>query len=227
MQLVGLAMTKWAPHVPDRAFRVLMRMALTALDTPQNGRPANIFNGGRDLLASVLRAERDGSEIAIDKALKRAIADLVKVGAIRLTNRPRAGVRAIYELTLNNAIRIDEPLVDNSAQGDTSGTPEGDTRGTPQGDTSGPIRGTLAVPPRRQEETYKEQDQETGGQVTPPLTVRARDAPTTPKDDPKSKCADPTCVMGYALDPQSRTNIRCPSCNPPTNVLPFRKGKSA
>ena len=43
--LVGFALANWS-HVPDRAFRVLVRMALTALDYPNGDQPADLYFGG-------------------------------------------------------------------------------------------------------------------------------------------------------------------------------------
>lgn len=75
-RLVSQVLARWT-HVSDRAFRVLVRMALTALDEPNNGTPASVYFGGRDLLAMTLRRERGGDLDTAYKTVKRAIADLI------------------------------------------------------------------------------------------------------------------------------------------------------
>src|SRR6185369_3700840 len=108
-----LVLTRWAPLVSDRAFRILTRMAHTALDTPNDNMPAGIFTGGRELLALTLHAERNGTQEAAYRTVKRAIAELIEVGAIERTNNAFTGRRGCYRLTLENRPRIDRHAVDN------------------------------------------------------------------------------------------------------------------
>lgn len=181
-RLVTLVLMRW-PHVSDRAFRVLVRMAHTALDEPGQGTPAHLYFGGRDLLADVLRS--DGDRDTVYRTVKRAIAELVEAGAIERVAAGRAGRHAVYRMTLAGARSIDTQPVDNPAtpprQGDTSSPPEGDTSDPPQGDTSSPVRGTPAVPPRNHEEPLKELEEERKTVVRTAVTgTRARETAQTP-----------------------------------------------
>lgn len=102
VQLTAAALATWAPHVSDRAFRVLIRMSATALDKPSNGQPAGQYFGGMDLLAMTLRPERGGTKESAHRTVRRALTELVKVGAIESVERGRRGARAVYKLTLDN-----------------------------------------------------------------------------------------------------------------------------
>lgn len=68
-------------------------------------------------------AERLGSLNAQERAVERAIGDLVNYGAIERANRAGNGKRAAYRLTLFNAIHIDGRPVDSKGQPDTQGYP--------------------------------------------------------------------------------------------------------
>src|SRR4051812_49097393 len=78
--LVTQVLAHWS-HVSDRAFRVLVRMAVTALDKPQNGNPANIYRGGRELLAMSLR-NKGGTDRTRFRSVAEAVAELTDAGAI-------------------------------------------------------------------------------------------------------------------------------------------------
>lgn len=226
IKLVGLVLTRWAAHVSDRAFRVLTRMAATALDEPSKDTPASLYFGGRELLASALNSERNGTPESALRTVKRAIAELIDVGAIRRTNKAYAGVNQVYELRLWDAIRIDGRAVDNSAKGDTSGTPEGDSTGTPVGDTSGPKWGTPRVPPRNKEEPLEERYEDEGVDLREPVAVaRARDAPKFVEETPPDRCDQPTCSRGFVLVGDPPRIERCPKCH--SNVIPFPDRRSA
>ncbi len=239
MKLVGLALTKWAPYVPDRAFRVLVRMAAMALDEDSEKVPASMFFGGRDVLASVLRAERSGTIESQDRAVTRALKDLIELGAIERANRPGNGKRAEYRLTLFNAIRIEGHAVDNSKQPDTHWYPEPDTSGQqgtsgclPEPDTHWSGSPTPSGTPRNTEDyllQLEEQDQEFGvghqEQLTP---ARATTESQIELANSQSKCGDPTCELGYRYDksaPKGQRNIPCPECN--GNVIQFPGRRSA
>jgi len=244
-RLVGLALTRWAPHISDRAFRVLVRMALTALDEPTPDIPAGRYFGGRDLLLSVLR-ERDGTDETAKRTLKRAIAELVDVGAVKRTNRAQAGEKQCYELTLWDAIRIDKPLVDNPPQGDstgtplgdTSGPPQGDSTGTPLGDTSSPKWGTPRVPPRNHEEPLKEPQQEKPEDEAADLSEPVAVARATSKKATiinLSPACPHGCAKGYLLTAAGHLE-RCKHCNSNADtgqnaalatVIPFPARRSA
>ncbi len=110
--LVGAALARWT-HVSDTAFRILVRMALTALDNPSaDGRkPAATYWGGRDLLAMSLRRPwpEGGDERSmnarknIHRDVRRALEELAKEGAIEVVDTGRAvrqGNRQVYRLRL-------------------------------------------------------------------------------------------------------------------------------
>lgn len=115
-QLAHVAVARWAPHITDRAFRVLMRMALTARDVPRGGTPAATYFGGDELLLLTFSEGKRESKV---RSVRRAIADLISVGAIERIRRGNNGSRAVYRLTLDN----DPTPVDNSpaesVKGDT------------------------------------------------------------------------------------------------------------
>lgn len=101
VQLANVAVARWAPHVSDRAFRVLMRMSLTALDKPSNGQQAAVYFGGVELLVMTLRPGRGGGEESLYRTVRKALNELVKLGAIESMERGRRGHRAVYRLTLD------------------------------------------------------------------------------------------------------------------------------
>lgn len=98
VQLANVAVIRWAPVISDRAFRVLIRMALVALDKPSNGQPAGQYFGGIALLSMTLRGGGDPSH----RTTRRALSELVQVGAIESLERGKKGTRAVYKLTLDN-----------------------------------------------------------------------------------------------------------------------------
>jgi len=239
MKLAGMVMTRWAPYLTDRAFRVLMRMAHTALDEPTDKNEAGMFTADRGLLLSVMRAERHGDLGSLERAVERAIKDLIQIGAIERVNRPGFGRRANYRLTLVNTSRIDGPLVDNGPLPDTRGralpdttTPLPDTRGRALPDTRGSSWPTPRVGPKEYEEEpqedLKEQTEEDLVDGVPRVTP-ARDANQSQIESAnlESKCGDPTCILGYRYDktlPKHERNFPCPICSP--NVIPIGR-KSA
>lgn len=99
-QLVSLMLAHWAPQLNDRCFRVLTRMALTALDRDQGLTPAAHYFGGEELLILTLKAERDGSEAAARRTVRRAIADLIALGAIERVTKGYPGHNAVFKLLL-------------------------------------------------------------------------------------------------------------------------------
>lgn len=80
-------------HLPDRPFRVLVRMALMALDDD----PDPKYFGGRELLIDALGL--DPAKGTSGRMATRAVSDLVKAGAIERTKS--GGRRMEYTLTLD------------------------------------------------------------------------------------------------------------------------------
>lgn len=228
-KLATLALTRWAPHVPDRAFRVLMRMALTALDEAQNGTQAGLYFGGRDLLLSCLRAERGGKRDTQLRQLRKAINELVEMGAVRRTNTAYAGVNQVYELTLFAAIRFDAEPVDNSVsvadKGDPQAPPLEDPQAPPVGVPGGPEWGTPTHPPRNQEEPIEELREEISLDLRGHVTAsRAKSKPQNAEPDPPNvppdKCPEPGCAKGFVLRGDRITH--CPQCRSNVISMPER-----
>jgi hypothetical protein len=158
--LVTQVLAHWS-HLSDRAFRVLVRMAVTALDKPQNGNPANIYRAGRDLLAMTLRSE--GSTETRYRAVKRAVAELTEAGAIEHLVTGWAGQNAVYRLTLDAPNAIRKP----HSMGGRSDPPKGGPTDPPMGGQNDTERGVAQTPPRNQEEITKERGEEELGSSTP------------------------------------------------------------
>lgn len=90
---VGSAFTAWAdlPHAP---FRLLVGMALQALDAPtKEGRPARVYFGGEDGMVDILGRSRS--------QMYEALARLREVGAVTILEAGRSRHRAVYLLNLD------------------------------------------------------------------------------------------------------------------------------
>jgi hypothetical protein len=148
-ELVGLALARWT-HVSDRAFRVLMRMSLTALDRPSKGRPAAVYLGGRELLAMTLRSDK-GSTATRYRAVQRALSELSEAGAIQHLQSGWAGQKAVYRLTL-----------DQGRMGGSTGHPVGGSTDHPMGGPWGTEWVASETTPRNQEEPLEEPTEEPG-----------------------------------------------------------------
>lgn len=232
--LVAQAIQHWSEHVSDRAFRVLVTMAVTAKDNASKDIPAGCYFGGQEALTVALKRDRDGTTDSAIRTVKRAIKELSDVGAIRCTQPAVLGGNAVYLLTLNNTPSIQERDSQGStyfANGrDTPSPPGGDIPSPPWGDTPSPDRGTTGVPPSKEplEEPLEELKEEEGVSVRTAVTeTRDPAAAETPKDD-SSACRDPTCELGFIYDPtmpKGHRNIPCPICRPakPSNVIPFQR----
>jgi hypothetical protein len=153
-RLVSLALARWT-HVSDRAFRLLVRMALTALDESSKGAPAGIYFGGRDLLAMTLRNE-GGNPQTRYRAVKRLLAELIEAGAIERAHAGRVGQNAVYRLTLDGARSIDKAPSADRNQGGQESPPQGGQGGPPEGGLGDPSRGATEAPPRNHEEPVEE-----------------------------------------------------------------------
>lgn len=234
--LVAQAVQKWAPHVSDRAFRVLIAMAVIALDKQKKDTPPKLYFGGQEALTASLRRERGGNLDSAVKTVKRAIRELLDVGAIRCTQVAVLGSNAVYLLTLENTPRVQEHDDSGSkyfAIGrDTPSPPGGDIPSPSRRDTPSPNRGTPDVPPSKEtpEEPLEELKEEEGVSVRTELAVARETVIEEPQSNP-SACRDPTCHMGYLFDDtkpkhHKDRNPPCPVCRPPRparNVLPFER----
>jgi hypothetical protein len=172
--LVVQVLASWS-HVSDRAFRVLVRMAVTALDKPQNGQAAAIYHGGRDLLAMTLRSE--GSAETRYRAVKRAVAELTEAGAIEHLATGWAGQNAVYRLTLERSKPASKP----DGMGGRSDPPKGGFSDPPMGGQIATEWGVAQTPPRNQEELQEERAEEDVGLSTTtshPPRVAASDSKT-------------------------------------------------
>lgn len=148
--LVTQVLAHWT-NLSDRAFRVLVRMAVTALDTPSKGRPAAVYHGGRELLAMSLRGEK-GTERTRYRAVARAVAELTEAGAIDHLATGWAGQNAVYKLTLDRSNGIGMGgLKDHPVDGSTDHPMDG---------PSGTEWVAPETTPRNQEEPLKERDEE-------------------------------------------------------------------
>jgi hypothetical protein len=148
--LVGRVLANWT-HVSDRAFRLLVRMAHTALDHPQNGQPADHYFAGRELLAMTLRAT-GGTEQSRYRVVARVVAELIEVGAIERIDSGRTGHSAVYRLTLGDLCKPAR----KPKKGGLSSHPQGGQISHPKGGQIDHERVAKLATPRNQEEPLEE-----------------------------------------------------------------------
>lgn len=170
------------PHLHDRPFRLLVHMALTVKDATE--KPT--YWGGRDAMADMLGAT--GSRAARHQAVKRALAQLVEAGAIRLSYHGHVGKRSEYELTLDRTPgKGDEnrtpSTVDDGNERGTVSDPERGTASEHKGVRPVNERGTATVPPRSTRSTEEHSEEEKS-----PRKVTNSAAPvTTGKSDERDR----------------------------------------
>ncbi|HXM54563.1 MAG TPA: hypothetical protein VOB72_04175 [Candidatus Dormibacteraeota bacterium] len=174
--LVAQVLTHWT-HVSDRAFRVLVRMAVTALDKPKDGAPAAVYFAGRELLAMSLRG--GGTEQSRFRIVSRVVAELIEVGAIERTDSGRTGHHAVYRLTLGGT----KPADKATDQGGQFSHPKGGQISHPKGGQFGPQRVANLATPRNQEEPLEELKEEERGALT---TASHPSRATEPSEEPPS-----------------------------------------
>jgi len=104
-RLVTLVLMRWS-QLGDAEFRLLVRMAHTALDERSGGMPAATYFGGHDLLAATLRSD-GGSQTTLLRRVRKAITLLVEAGAVERVGAARSGANQVYRLTLNGAQSIE------------------------------------------------------------------------------------------------------------------------
>lgn len=91
------------------AFRVLVRMAHTALDEDTKARPARLYYGGREVLAATLRPDvhdfEEGSKEwrGAEANVRRALRILIEAGAIERVGQAHTGERQVYRLILKRS----------------------------------------------------------------------------------------------------------------------------
>lgn len=87
------------------AFKVLNRMAMTALDSPKDGRPDRLyFNGWEPLAMALGYADGDVSHGSPGfQGVKRALATLRKEGFVEPLGEARAGTRQTYRVCVGLA----------------------------------------------------------------------------------------------------------------------------
>lgn len=242
--LVAQAIQHWS-HISDRAFRVLVTMAVTAKDNASKEVAAGLYFGGHDALVIALNLKEGTSQESALKTVQRATRELMEVGAIRLSQGAVSGGRAVYQLTLN-AIplprkrsnseaphftdRPASPSTNINKEVDTGSPPQGDTECPPQLDTGSPPEVDTECPTYKEplEEPLEELKKEEGVAPTTDLTVTRANASAEKPQSNSSACRDPTCQLGYLYDPtkpKGHRNIPCPECRPtkPTNVIPFQR----
>lgn len=103
--LVMAVHTHWT-FVSDPAFRVLSRMALTALDNASNGNEPGLYYAGRELLARSLKqpfpeGDDDEAERRRERlfwTVRKAVRELVAAGAIERVGDARPGRNQVYRL---------------------------------------------------------------------------------------------------------------------------------
>lgn len=110
-RLVGEVSDHWG-HLPAGPYKVLMRMALKALDSPgRDGQPAGCYwRGWEDLAVALGRKvpdhddsgpEADRRRVTIRDEVKRHTNTLVRLGAVqRAVENPGRGTRQVWKLTL-------------------------------------------------------------------------------------------------------------------------------
>lgn len=229
--LVNKVVQRWSNHLSDRAFRVLVAMAVTAKDNASKDVPAAVYFGGHDALTTAL-ARKDGtSDSSAIRTVRRAIQELEEVGAIRLTAPAQLGSRACYLLTLNSEPQLRKTPVSESTHfknredtecptGPDTECPTGEDTGCPhQEDTECP---TCKEPLKEPLEELQEED---GVALRSDAAVVAPGADAKKPEIPPPKCPEPTCAKGFILVGDPPMLALCPRCN--SNVIPFPERKSA
>ena len=211
-RLVSLALARWS-YVSDRAFRVLVRMALTALDDPKPDTPPGLYFAGQDLLAMSLR-NCGGKRESVLRSVRLAIDELIAEGAIERTKQGRSGQNAVFHLTLEGPRRIDSVDSPTGRQEESAIPPQGESTVPPEAESAVPDRRNEGFPPRNHEEPVDERVQEPEINLRTDVTVsRAREAATNPID---SLECERGCVKGWLLIGDQFERCTCHS-----NVIPF------
>lgn len=147
-------------HLPDRAFRLLVHMALTCKD--ETKQPT--YYGGREALANALGAPEDAAGF---HAVKRCIATLVTAGAISRELQGYHGKRSEYRLhvktppvergPVTGPLKGATSAAPSESKGGHSAAPEGGHFVNGKGATSSPKGGHSAAPLGTNKE-YRQED---------------------------------------------------------------------
>lgn len=133
-ELIGLVFAGYSA-LPGNQFKVLTRMAWSALDQPNRGRPARVYTAGWEPLSMAIGREipylsGDAEDLLLRrKTLRHEVSKLCtalrKAGAIEpLVGHPKAGDRQSWRLTLTMAGQLMLP-VDNSPEQPPERAPSG------------------------------------------------------------------------------------------------------
>lgn len=90
-------------HLPHRAHRLLVYMALVSLDNDSEDRPARRFFGGQDAMVEALNLARDTPTRVrtAQRTVRAVLSELERAGAIERRSHGRNGRRSEYTLRLN------------------------------------------------------------------------------------------------------------------------------
>lgn len=198
------------------AYKVLMFMAVTALDKPNSkGQPAGLYFGGRGALAVALgypvdvdAAGRELVPIAATSAIKRALKELRDRGLITDMEQAKTGTNQSYRLNLSAADlahwgSLTGPQSARHSAGDR-GSPSGPHRGSLSGPhrgvRSGPTGGRSATPQGEDKDPHQDLSQDCIARrgAQPPGHAQPRTAPEQPTQ--------------HADRPPAPVPARCPSC---------------
>jgi hypothetical protein len=186
-RLVTLVLMRWT-QLADVEFRLLVRMAHTALDERSGRTPAATYFGGHELLAATLRSE-GGSLTTTLRRVRKAITGLVEAGAVERVGAARSGNNQVYRLTLEAVQRIGpDESVERVQQG--SGVPPEEGPQVPAQQGPGvPESRALETLPRNHEEPLEELYEDTStDDLRTDLTV------------PRARCLDHPSMLGGERD---------------------------
>lgn len=183
-QLVGLVLANHS-SLSDRAFRLAVRMAHSALDTPNGkGQPAGVYFGGWELLALTLGRKPEELDknhspktwARAKETVRRATQELVRAGIVEPLGPAYSGRRQAYRLHLTgsaaSAAAVDNAPVDETQRGTATGPLWATATGAllpGMGHRHGGERGTATGAPRKDEEPGTDEDVS----QEPPLTFAA------------------------------------------------------
>lgn len=123
IELAGIVSAKYG-HIPAGPYKILMRMAITALDKPNaKGQPPRLYWGGWEDLAIALGRDVPPPLATIEKhhettrrrkvirnEVIRYTTYLTTIGAVeKAVDNPRVGYQQEWKLTLDEGIQIVRP----------------------------------------------------------------------------------------------------------------------